>query len=226
MFSFIPRVQSFYREYLPLGDRLGEMFYAVWMVVVSLGVLGSTELTRGAIVYVVLIAFSVNIAWGLIDGITVMHSYMLDRARNERMVFDLRTKNDEASRKAARGSLDESVTVALDDVARERVLDLIAAGDPGEDPSLKRYYPRAEDWKYAWGILAIDTFLVLPIVFPLLFWSNTGQAIFASRLVATAIFAMLGAAYAKELNRRRWVAALFLGTVCFSLFTIAFLAGW
>jgi hypothetical protein len=226
MESIIPRIQSFYGEYLPVGDRLGEMFYAIWMVVVSLGILGSTELTKGTILYVVLIAFSVNIVWGLIDGITVMHSYMLERAKNERMVFDLRTKNDEQARKAARDSLDDSVTMALDEIARERVLDLVAAGDPGEDPSRKRYYASMEDWKYAWGILAIDTFLVVPIVAPLLFWSNTGQAIFVSRLVATVIFALLGAAYAKDLHRRRWLAALFLGTICFSLFSIAFLEGW
>jgi hypothetical protein len=226
VFSFLPRIQSFYREYLPLGDRLGEMFYAIWMVVVSLGILGSTELDKGSVLYVVLIAFSVNIVWGLIDGVTVMHTYILERAKNDRIVFDLRTKNDQNARSAARGSLDDSVTVALDEAAREKVLDLIAAGDPGEDPSRKRYYPDREDWKYAWGIIAIDTFLVIPVVAPLLFWNNTGQAIFASRLVATVIFALLGAAYANELHRRRWLAALFLGTICFSLFSIAFLAGW
>ncbi len=226
MFAFVPKVQSFYREYLPAGDRLGEMFYAVWMVVVSLGVLGSTELTKGDILYVVLIAFSVNVVWGIIDGVTVMHSYMLERAKYDRIAFDLRTRNDDQARMAAIDSLDDSVTSVLDNDERQKVLDLIAAGDPGEDPARKRYYPNQEDWRYTWGIIAIDTFLVVPIVAPLLFWSNAGQAIFASRLVATVIFALLGAAYAKELHRRRWVAALFLGTICFSLFSFAFLAGW
>jgi hypothetical protein len=58
----ISRIQTFYGEYLPVGDRLGEMFYAFWMVVVSLGILGTTELGKGAVLLSVLVAFAVNMA--------------------------------------------------------------------------------------------------------------------------------------------------------------------
>ena len=80
---------------------------------------------------------------------------MIEKARNDRTVFDLRTRNDQTARIAARKALDDSVTVALDDEAREKVLDLIAAGEPGEDPVKRRYYPRREDWNYAWDIFAM-----------------------------------------------------------------------
>jgi len=88
------RVREFYTKYLPLGDRLGEMFYAVWMVVVSLGILGGTGFEGGAIAYVVLIAFMVNITWGLIDGITVMYSGVIERRRIDGVIHDLQTAND------------------------------------------------------------------------------------------------------------------------------------
>jgi hypothetical protein len=67
-----------------------------------------------------------------------MHTYMIEmieRARNDRRLFDLRTRNDQTARIAARKALDDSMTIALDDEAREKVLDLIAAGEPGEDRS-------------------------------------------------------------------------------------------
>jgi hypothetical protein len=222
----VPRVRAFYAKYLPVGDRLGEMFYAVWMAVISLGVLGSTELDAGAIVYAILLAFGVNMTWGLIDGISVMHTNIIDRARTEQLIYDLRSRNDQPSREAALSSLDDSVTSGLDDAGREKVLDLVAAGAAGADPKKKKYYPGREDWYYALGIFAIDTVLVIPIAAPLFIWSEPADAIYASRLVATVLFAILGAAYARNLHRRRWLAALFLGTLCFNIFSLAFLAGW
>ena len=85
----VPRIRAFYGKYLPIGDRLGEMFYAVWMAVISLGILGTTEVDLGLIAYAVLLAFSVNMTWGLIDGLSVMHTNVIDRARNDKLVYDL-----------------------------------------------------------------------------------------------------------------------------------------
>jgi hypothetical protein len=222
----VPRIKAFYGRYLPIGDRLGEMFYAVWMAVISLGVLGSAEVDRGLVAYAVLLAFGVNMTWGLIDGLSVMHTNIINKARNEQMIYDLRSRNDRSAREAAVTTLDGSVTSGLEAGDREKVLDLIAAGTPGDDPTSKRYYPVREDWYYALGIFAIDTFLVIPLIAPLFIWTDPAQAIYASRLVATVIFAILGAAYARNLHRRKWLAALFLGTLCFTIFSLAFLAGW
>jgi VIT1/CCC1 family predicted Fe2+/Mn2+ transporter len=220
------RTKRFYAKYLPVGDRLGEMFYAVWMVVVSLGILGGTGFEGGAIAYVVFIAFGVNIVWGVIDGLTVMHSNMIEKARSEKVVYDLRANDDLASREAGAEALEEGITADLSPADKEKVLDLIASAEPGADPSNKRYRAQRDDWYYALGILAIDALLVIPLVVPLIFWPDPAQGLYFTRLVATAIFAVLGAAYARNLNRRRWVAALFLGTLCFSLFSLAFVAGW
>jgi VIT1/CCC1 family predicted Fe2+/Mn2+ transporter len=99
-------------------------------------------------------------------------------------------------------------------------------GAPGTDPAKKRYYPGKEDWYYAMGILVIDTFLVIPLIVPLVILDDKAQALYISQLIATMIFAALGVTYAKNLNRNKWLAAFFLGTLCFSVSTLAFLAGW
>jgi hypothetical protein len=220
------RINAFYREHLPIGDRLGEMFYAIWMVVVSLGFLGSTELERDAVIFTILLAFSVNITWGLIDGISVMHTNTIEKAKAEKSVYELRTKNDGPSRQAVSEAMGNVVKSGLSEEERGKILDLIARAPPGDDPANKRYYPGRDGWYYALGILAIDAFLVVPLVAPLLIWSDPSQALYASRLIATVLFAILGAAYARNLHRRKWLAALFLGTLCFSVSTLAFLAGW
>jgi hypothetical protein len=221
------RMRTFYATYLPIGDYLGEMFYAVWMVVVSLGILGGTGFEGGAIAYVVLIAFMVNIGWGLIDGLTVMHTNIIERARSEKIIFNLQTVGDPRSRKAGADALSEGITSTLSSEDQEKVLDMIAATPPPqEDPATKPYRPKREDWDYAIGILSIDFLLVIPLVAPFLIFSEPTQALYLSRIMATVIFAVIGASYARQLNRRRWLAALFLGTICASLFTLVFLAGW
>ncbi|MDW5562856.1 MAG: hypothetical protein SA339_06475 [Methanomassiliicoccus sp.] len=221
------RIREFYKRNLPIGDYLGEMFYAVWMVVVSLGILGGTGFEGGAIAYVVFIAFAVNTAWGLIDGLTVMHTNIIERSKSDKAIFDLQTKGDAGSRDAGMDALSEGITSTLSTDERGKVLDLISGSAPLKDnPYTKRYRPCKEDWTYALGILSIDFLLVIPLVFPFLIFSQTSVALYVSRMISTLLFAIIGAAYAKNMNRRRWVAALFLGTLCTSLFSLAFLAGW
>jgi hypothetical protein len=221
-----PRVRVFYSRYLPLGDRLGEIFYSVWMVVVSLGILGGTGFEGDAVTYVVLIAFAVNITWGLIDGITVMYSGIIERRRMDGLVHDLQARNEESSRRAAARALEEGVTGILSPSDKEKVLDMIVSSRRGRDPMATRYYPGREDWYYALGILAIDLILVVPLIAPFFILTNPETALLASRFIATVLFAGLGAAYAKELNRNRWLAALFLGTLCLGLFSLMYMAGW
>lgn len=223
----LSRMRSFYSTYLPLGDFLGEMFYAVWMVVVSLGILGGTGFDGGAIAYVIIIAFTVNIVWGSIDGLTVMHSNIIERVRDEKIIYGLQTGGDVEARKLGADALSEGITSTLNPSDREKVLDMIASSKTiEEDPAAMPHYPRREDWNYALGILSIDVLLVIPLVAPFVIFPEPHQALYLSRAIATAIFAVLGAFYAKHLNRRRWLAALFLGTLCSSLFIMVFLAGW
>ena len=223
----LSRLSTYYATNLPVGDFLGEVFYAIWMVVVSLGILGGTGFEGGAIAYVVLIAFMVNITWGLIDGLTVMYSGIMERARSERIIHALQSKGDAGSRREGSVALSEGITSVLGPADQQRVLDMIASAAPIDgDPATKPYRPRREDLRYALGILSIDVLLVIPLVAPFAIMSDPSQALYLSRLVATVMFAILGAYYAKHLNRRRWLAALFLGTLCFSLFNLAYLAGW
>jgi hypothetical protein len=224
--SFAPRIKDFYARYLPIGDRLGEAFYAVWMVVISLGLLGATGMDEESIAYVIFVAFAVNMTWGLIDGISVMQGKVIERARTEQIAYYLRARNSTVDREAALNALSGTVAGSLGDADSQKVIDLIAMGDPGQDPAKKRYYATKEDWYYALGIFLIDTFLVIPLIAPLVILDDPVLALYLSQLIATVLFVALGVAYAKNLHRRRWLAALWLGTLCLGVSTCAFLMGW
>ncbi len=220
------RVGSFYRKYLPVGDRIGEMFYATWMVVVSLGIINSVENQEELLPLAIAIAFGVNITWGLIDGISVMLTGVIDRADRDRVLFDLRTKDGTSARRDAKKALDDTIVCALSDEEKECLLDRLAEGLPQGDPHNVPYRAGREDWYYVLGILAIDVLFVIPMIAPLLLIPSIPDAILVSRMIATLIFAALGTAYAKRLNRSRLLAALFLGTLGFSVFSVTYILGW
>lgn len=113
--------------------------------IISLGLLGATELEKESIAYIIIVAFAVNMTWGLIDGISVMQSKVIERARTEQTVFDLRMRNDKTAREAALKALNGTVAGSLDGEDRQKVIELIATGDPGKDPAKKRYYGAGEE---------------------------------------------------------------------------------
>ena len=72
------------------GDRLGEWMYGFIMVAVVVGIVGGfSEIilntapgyTRAYLtMYMLVLTFGVNIAWGLIDGLTVIYGGLVERA--------------------------------------------------------------------------------------------------------------------------------------------------
>ena len=221
------KLRHFYGTYCAIGDRLGEAFYAVWMVVVSTGLLNSGgQITRDHLLYVVVVALVVNVGWGIIDGITVMYGNIIERVQRDRIVHDLRTGGGGKATARAQADLDDTIITAMPESERRKIVAVLAQGAPGPDPYNTPYHPVREDWLYALGIFGIDVLMVVPVLAPIVVFPDTATGVYISRLVATVIFAVIGAAYARNLNHRRWPAALGLGILGFALFTAAFAAGW
>lgn len=158
------RAREYFEENLPLGDRPGECFYAVWMVVVTLGLLGNVAGSRGELLAVIALAFSVNTVWGIIDGLSVMYGNLINRANNDQLVYGLQTHNDPRSRESAMEALDGTIASGLSREQKERIVDETSPGTPERDPYVTPYRPGSEDRHYALGIVAIDVLFVIPLV--------------------------------------------------------------
>jgi len=219
------KMLDFISNRVALGDRLGEAFYAVWMVVVSIGLLNSVEhITREHVLYVVSVCFMVNFTWGIIDGVTAMYSAIIARARRDRYVYGLRS-GDRSIRREVHNRIDEVVGGRLSEDQKDRIQAVIAEGAPGENPALRRYGEGADDWLYALSFLVIDVALVIPVVAPLLLVDDLQRGVHISRIVAVAIFAALGWQYARSLNRNPWLAALGVGVLGLAVATYAYETG-
>jgi NAD/NADP transhydrogenase beta subunit len=198
------------------------------MAVISIGLVNSSAgITPEHIGSVIGIAFSVNLTWGIIDGVTAMYTYIMERADRDRIVDDLAGGFDPAAAKArGREALDDTIAAALSDAEKDRILDAIArSAPPAAGSRTRRYRANRDDWLFALGIVAIDVGLVVPVVLPLVLVTDIAAGVYVSRLVASVLFAAIGWGYARKLNRNPWLAASFLGLLGFALFTYAYETG-
>jgi len=226
--SSFRRAANFFYDNLPTGDRLGEFFYATWMLVVSVGILNSFfRIESPRALYITLtIAVLVNLTWGLIDGISVMYSLVIARAEADRMVHKLRTKrNDPSVREEAMGSFEDTIVGSLSPEEQAKVVDMIQAGAP-EDPSRTKYKPTRANRHYAVAILFIELMTTVPVLLPLILIPTALIAVWVSRFVAMAIMILLGIAYARHTNRNPVLAGLFLGVLLFVVATGSWYLGW
>ena len=139
MLALLDRINRLVPDQIGAGDRLGESFYAVWMSVASIGVVNaSSSITPDRIWTAVAIAFTVNLVWGTIDGVTVAHTNVIDRAERERIVSALAGGHDPDARARGRAALADTIVGGLGDDEIDRILDAIASSAPPARPAAAR----------------------------------------------------------------------------------------
>ena len=189
-------------QYIPVGERLGELFYANWMVVVSIGLLVEMEASMLSIVAVTIVAFSVNVVWGIIDGVTVMYGMVIGRIQ----------RNDVIKRLHEGDASDMDI-----------VIDLISKSKQVEDCGSR---PLKSDIGYALGIIFLDSVMVIPLLLPLYLMPDYHNAVYTSHMISVVIFTIIGAAYAKRLNRNIWKTAVIFAIMGTILATLVYQSGW
>ncbi|TLN12122.1 hypothetical protein FDZ71_08915, partial [bacterium] len=158
------------------GDRLSEWLYGFIMVAVVVGIMGGfsevlLESDLGYVrwyltMYLVILTFGVNIAWGLIDGLTVIYGGLTDRADLEKVIGELkkdRTNRD--LRDKVLDSLGDSSATYLPDEEKEKIVDRIIDEAP-EAP--KMYKLDKDDRNTLIAIASCDILAVIPVIIPYL----------------------------------------------------------
>ena len=134
-------ITGFQRRYMSFGDMLGEWFYGFLMVAVVCGIIGGyseiileSNLGYGRVyltVILLVLTFGVNIAWGIIDGTTVIYGGLTDKADLEKVIAGLRKdRNNKELRDKVLDSLGDSSVDSLPDEEKEKIVDRIIAEAP------------------------------------------------------------------------------------------------
>jgi VIT1/CCC1 family predicted Fe2+/Mn2+ transporter len=202
-----------HRRVLDPAERISEVLFGLIMVLTFTGSLSITEAGREDIRAMLIGALGCNIAWGIIDGILYLMGSLADKGRN---LAAYRAVRAAATPQEADGVIaDEllpvfSAALAPEDLARMRQR-LTAMPEPPATVRLD-----AADWWGAFAVFLVVFLSTFPITIPFMVMHDAPAALRISNLIAIALLFTAGVAYARVVDRNRWVFGIgmvALGTV-------------
>jgi hypothetical protein len=222
-------LSNFLTTHLSIGDILGEAFYGVWMASVSTGLMFSfTDPTSSeAMLYMVIVAFSVNATWGLIDGWTSVFGPKVNEADDDRILRRLwRDPSDEKAREWIDDDIATGMGRNLEEPRRQKLMDTYLEAEP-QVPEEKVYRADRNDMLSLLSLVIVEVLMAGLIVFPYFLFPGEVYALMLSRAIAIGISGAIAYWFARRLNRRRpiiWVLAF--GLLMFLVMTVSWATGW
>jgi len=212
------------------GSWLAEWMYGFIMVAVVTGMINgygqlALSLFRWEItVWLIVVTFGVNIAWGLIDGLTVIYGGLTDKADQEKLISEARKdRNNPELRKGILALLDDSVVEYLSDEKKEKLIDDVI--DNGAEYK-KRYKLTKEDRKILIATASCDILAVIPVILPFIVLGFTGAALTLSRIIAATAIGWIVFKYAEHTGRRKYLAAAVFFFLTLVMMAVTWYYGW
>ena len=227
-------ITGFQRRYMSLGDMLGEWFYGFLMVAVVCGIIGGyseilleSNLGYGRMyltIVLVVLTFGVNIAWGIIDGSTVIYGGLTDKADLEKVIAGLKKdRNNKELRDKVLDSLGDSSVDYLPDEEKEKIVDRIIDEAP-EAPV--KYKMSRDDRNTLIAIASCDILAVIPVILPYLLLGFGKTPLVLSRLIAAIAIGYICYLYAEHTGRNKWLTAGIFVIFTVVVMQITYYFGW
>ena len=219
---------------MSFGDMLGEWFYGFLMVAVVCGIIGGyseivldSNLGYGRIyltVVLLVLTFGVNIAWGIIDGTTVIYGGLTDKADLERTISKLKKdRNNKELRNNVLDSLGDTSVDYLPDEEKEKIVDRIIDEAP-EAPV--KYQMSRDDRNTLIAIASCDILAVIPVILPYLLLGFGKTPLILSRLIASVAIGYICYLYAEHTGRNKWLTAGIFVIFTIVVMQITYYFGW
>lgn len=170
------------------------------------------------------VTFGVNIAWGLIDGFTVVYGGLVDKADEEKLIGNLKKdRSNQELRGTLLDSIEGSVAGYVSDEDQGKLADSIIDQAP---EAKKKYHFTKEDRNIVLATVSCDALAVIPVILPYLILGFTSLAFMLSVLIASFALAYIIFVYAKRTGRRKWVGAGIFFVFAFIMTLLAYYFGW
>jgi hypothetical protein len=227
-------ITGFQRRYMSFGDMLGEWFYGFLMVAVVCGIIGGyseilleSNLGYGRMyltVVLLVLTFGVNIAWGIIDGSTVIYGGLTDKADLEKVIAGLRKdRNNKELRDKLLDSLGDSSVDYLPDEEKDKIVNRII--DEAPDAPVK-YQMSRDDRNTLIAIASCDILAVIPVILPYLLLGFGKTPLILSRLIASVAIGYICYLYAEHTGRNKWLTAGIFVIFTVVVMQITYYFGW
>lgn len=223
-------VSRFQLKYMSYGSWLSEWFYGFIMVAMVSGMITGYSLIglhlfRWEItLWLLAVTFGVNIAWGLIDGLTVVYGGLVDKADEEKVIGNLKKDNSNVE---LRGAIIDSIGGSVAGYVSEEDQAMLADKIIDQGPDAKKtYHFTKEDRNIVLATVSCDALAVVPVILPYLILGFTTLAFTLSVLIASFAMAYIIFIYAKRTGRRKWMGASIFFVIALVMTLLAYYYGW
>jgi hypothetical protein len=175
-------------------------------------------------VWLIVITFMVNIAWGLIDGLTVIYGGLTDKADDEKLISELKKdKNKPELRSSLLSKIGDSIVGYISEDKQEKLVDPII----DEGPEAKKTYRlKKEDRHILLATASCDILAVIPVIVPFILLGFTGLALTLSRVIAATAIGWIVFKYAEHTGRRKYLAAAIFFLLTIIMMAVTWYFGW
>jgi hypothetical protein len=190
------------KRVLEPSEHVAEVLFGLIMVLTFTGSLSVADAGRDDVRTMLIGALGCNLAWGIIDGVLFLMGRLADKGSNLLTFQAVRKATDprDAQRLIAE-ALPPVVAASMEpselETIRQRLLRL-------PEPPLRARLGRA-DWIGAVGIFLLVFVSTFPVAIPFVFLQETKLAMRVSNAIAIVMMFVVGAVYARCINRSPWL---------------------
>lgn len=191
-------------RFLSTTDRISEIAFAVFMVIIINGYVALSNLNTG-FGYIVAVNIGACFGWGFIDGLLYFVSSSITRNSNRRLM--LRSKTGRVSKEEAEEALDDTIFEALDRPGKDAVLNDFTQHLPSVQIQKEKVITRDE----ALGWLSIVLIYIgvgFILALPFLILPDKLVAWLVSNLIGTAWLFWFGVQMGKSIGSHRLTLGL------------------
>ncbi len=212
------------RKNLSFTDRIGEVAFAVIMVIIINGYVALSDLNSGFL-YLVFVNIGACAGWGFIDGFIYALSSSIERNNiRNKLTFlkTLKTENDPEILDKVESSLDETFLVSFDKEGKEAVAkDIIANVNQA---SLKNDRILTKDDLLGWlSIILIYMATGFTLALPFLVFSDKLFAWFISNSLGILWLFWFGVQLGKSAGRYRFLLGLLMSGVGIGFLVVSYI---
>jgi VIT1/CCC1 family predicted Fe2+/Mn2+ transporter len=212
------------RKNLSFTDRIGEVAFAVIMVIIINGYVALSDLNSGFL-YLVFVNIGACAGWGFIDGFIYAISSSIERnnIRNKlKFLKTLKTENDPEILDKVESSFDETFLVSFDKEGKEAVAKEVIANV--NQASLKKDRILTKDDILGWlSIILIYIITGFTLALPFLVFSDKLFAWFISNSLGILWLFWFGFQLGKSAGRYRFLLGLLMSGVGIGFLVVSYI---
>jgi hypothetical protein len=212
-----------FSKYLSTVDRLGEVAFAVLMVIIINGYVALSNLNTGFL-YIVAVNLGACLSWGTIDGLIYAISSSMERNNTRNKLIALKEcLNCDNKTDLVKKNLDDTFLVNFTDEARTAIAQNIITYVPTASLSKDRVLTKDE---VLGGLSIIGIYMTVGILLalPFLVLPDKLSAWFISNAFGVAWVFGYGVKLGKSAGKNRWLLGILLAVVALLFLAVSYIA--